>query len=277
MITSKKLVYVNSRNRVTGTDSKFTYKVDMPPHHDFTHICILQIALPKSWYTVQEGTYFTLVEDSFSNVVSLTPQNYNRRSLATELMNKLNAASTGNTYTVTFPNGITTGDAGKYIFTSTGPNTDIKFIFQPAIENSAFELLGFDPDSEISFTGGLLESKNVCKIQSEDVIRIHSNVCSNHSDDILLEVYAVSAPTFANITWTCPDVKIYSKTLINRSSGIYEFSITNEDDQLLDLNGLNVCFTLALFSGNTFPHPTQYLRIQDDDIKDSGLIGGWEM
>ena len=93
--------------------------------------------------------------------------------------------------------------------------------------------------------------KNVVKIQAEDTIRIHCNVCDNNGDDVLTEIYALSSPTYSNIVYECPDILAYSKPLINRTTTTYEFRFTNEADLALQLNGLNFCFELLLFEDSS--------------------------
>lgn len=247
-IRSHKIFYIDSRNRTDGTDSNFSVKLDLPSHHNFNRICVLQAVVPKSYYVVQDGyNTFDLVEEGITETITIPPMNYNRRSLAVELMNLLNQNSPHNyTYDISFPNHQIEGDDGKYTITVTDNNNN-----QPSIivkDNGVSELLGFDANTTNVFVSNKIKSKHVCKIQSEDVLRIHSNISDNNGDDILLEIYANSDPTFSNIVWLCPDVQAYSRELTGKTTNKYSFFLTSEDNtQLLDLNGLNFNMTIIVY------------------------------
>jgi len=245
-IRDKKIFYINSRNRQHGTDNDFEVVVDLPVHQKYNKICILSAIIPKSYYNVQaEWNTFILKEDDKQVTISIPPANYNRRSLAKQLAYEMsNASPNGLSYNVTFPNSLIDGDDGKYLYTVDNPNFDCYIIVD---DNGMYELLGFNPNTINRFVDGKLKSTNVCKIQSEDVIRIHSSISSNDGDDVLLEIYASSTQTFSNIVWSCPDVFAYSRDISRRTTNVYRFYLTNEDNQPLDLNGLNVCFTIMVY------------------------------
>src|SRR5699024_4842436 len=113
------------------------------------------------------------------------------------------------------------------------PPKQITLRVPDAKTSNMFEILGFQPGSSNTFTDGTLKSTNVIKVQAEDVIRVHCNVCDNGGDDVLLEVYGNSNPMFSNVTWLCPDIRAYSKPLTNKSTNLIEFHLTNEDNQEL--------------------------------------------
>ena len=257
---SQKIFNIDSRDG-DGRSSRFRYRVELPAQHRFNRVCIAKVSLPKTWYAAQPGqNRFFLREEKDGKMlefpVDITPANYNRRSLAIELAAQMTNASKkyGNTltYSVTYPNAMTEPDDGKYTFHVSDEKGDIFLGTQPQIavpglESNMFELLGFDPNSTQTFVNGKLKSQNVIKVQSEDVIRIHSNVCDNGGNDILLELYSTNNPTFGTITWECPEVMVYSRVLANRTTNLYEFYITNESGVELDLNGLNWNFELGVF------------------------------
>jgi len=45
--TDHHYVYVNSRDRLSGTDENFTYNINFPPNVDFTHVVCLDAAYPE--------------------------------------------------------------------------------------------------------------------------------------------------------------------------------------------------------------------------------------
>ena len=245
-IKNKKLFYINSRNRENGTDNDFEVTVQLPSFQNFSKICVLSITLPKSYYCVQDGyNTFILKENTTQTTITLPPANYNRRSLASTITTLLNLVSpNGWIYEITYPNHLLNADNGKYTITVSGNSTQPSFIFD---DNGVYELLGFSANSTNTFINDKIISTNVCKIQSEDVIRLHSNMSDNNGDDVLLEIYSGSTQTFSNIVWTCPDVQAYSREITRRSTNSYRFFLTNEDNQRINFNGLNVCFTILVY------------------------------
>lgn len=269
MIRNRKLFTLNSHDSLTSAKTgKFTIKIDLPSHHNFNRVCLVQASFPKSWYTIQvDQNTITLVEGPSEVKVSLMPANYNRKSLAIVMSKALTDASpNGYSYSVTYPNSNVIGDDGKYTFTVThldppeAPPLEIKIIVPEMKVSNMFEVLGFEPGSTNIFTlqssvdgkAQIVKSSNVIKVQAEDVIRIHCNVCDNGGDDILLELYGNSNPMFSNVVWLCPDIRAFSKPLMNKSTNLLEFNLTNEDNQELILNGLNYCIQLLLFEETTF-------------------------
>ncbi|EGG18910.1 hypothetical protein DFA_02649 [Cavenderia fasciculata] len=90
-------------------------------------------------------------------------------------------------------------NTGKYIFTCASTR-DIQPIF--SFTNQLFRHLGFNKDSTNKFKNNILESTNVINLQSDNVLFIHSDICSNGDDDILQEVYSEAGNAdFSNIHW----------------------------------------------------------------------------
>jgi len=245
IISDKRIFYVNSRNRVSGTDSDFTYTFDYKDK-DYDHVVVLQASIPKSYYLVQEGrNTFFLNEDGNQTIVTVPRGNYTRSSFMAQLTTSLNAASYHNwVYIVTIPLLSTTGDTGLYTFSVAG-NSGIQpqFIIQIAL----FEQLGFNENTTYTFTGDQLISVNVIKLQLEDTIYIQSDIASNGVDNILQEVFAMDSPDFGNLIWVCPDIEAYSKQLGTNNSNVYRFYLTDEDGNLINLNGQNMVMTVMMF------------------------------
>ena len=83
--SSKKLFYIDSRNRLSGTDSNFTYYLDLG-NNKFDNVCLLQGNFPKSYYLIQDGqNTFTLSEDGDSVEITVPIGNYNRTSIKNKI------------------------------------------------------------------------------------------------------------------------------------------------------------------------------------------------
>ena len=255
----KKLYYINSRNRIGGTDESFSYEINMKTFEP-THCLVLQANIPKSFFIVQDGeNTFTLTEEDVNSVViTVPPGNYSRISFKTAVQSLLNLNSPGAyTYTITTPNS-STGDNGKYTFTCAGHTLETKIIM--ASDNNLYELFGFDIGSTNTFTSGTLESSNVIKMSKEDSVFIHSDIVADGS--ILQEVYAVENSDFSNIVFQQFAPEYYIKPLKSNQSNVFTFYLTNEDGDSLNLNGLNWNMTLCLFrKDNTNDILKDYLRL----------------
>jgi len=73
-VTNPHYVYINSRDRLSGTDENFTYNIQFPDGFDFTHVVCLNVLIPKSYYLIQadgQENNFQLVENGVSVTVDV--------------------------------------------------------------------------------------------------------------------------------------------------------------------------------------------------------------
>ena len=71
-------VFINSRDRVAGTDENFTYNINFPVGYEYDRVVVLNCIIPKSYYLIQgslEGT-FTLKEDDTEVEISVSVGSY---------------------------------------------------------------------------------------------------------------------------------------------------------------------------------------------------------
>ena len=199
MTDNKKVFYVNSRNRTTGTNSDFTFLLDMKGFEP-THCVVLQANIPKSYYIIQDGANtFTLTEEGVDATATIPPGNYNRTNFRVVISSLLNSTSpNGYTYTMTYPNTATGGDTGKYTYTCVGHTLQPSFAFSS--DSNVYETLGFDVGTT-TFSGGSLTSSNVIKLTHEDSVFIHSDMVGGLSNNILQEIFAADSPDFSNIVF----------------------------------------------------------------------------
>ena len=238
-------VQVNSREgkRLEGTNERFTYKFDFKSTDDFNRVCVLGATIPKSYYTIQSGkNTFTLRENGTDTTITVTAGCYTRTSFKTVIQNLLNAGtSQGWVYTVKIPNTLNAPDTGKYTYTITGGH-NATFIFTDYV----FEAMGFNRNSTNAFAGGIITSANVVKLQQEDCLFLRSSLIANGTGDIL-QVFYPSASDYGNITYQCPSPEFHSKKIAYNNTNSYSFVLTNEDGEVMDLNGLNMNFTLLFW------------------------------
>jgi hypothetical protein len=240
IITKKTIYYIDSHQRLSGDHNDFSYRIQFPPSNDYTHVCLLSAVIPKSYYLVQSGyNTFVLRENGVDTTITVPVGNYGATSFRTVVQGLLNTnTSQGWSYTITYPNISNSSNTGKYTYTCDLGNPS--FIFT----NALYEQFGFEPNSTNTFTAQTLTSRDVIKMQVEDTLYLHSDIASNGKDDILNEIFIGSSPDYSSIKYQCVDVDAYSKELQTNSSNIYRFWLTNEDDVIMNLNGLNIVLTL---------------------------------
>ncbi|GAM20903.1 hypothetical protein SAMD00019534_040780 [Acytostelium subglobosum LB1] len=90
-----------------------------------------------------------------------------------------------------------------------------------------FHHLGFNQDSVNPFVGGALTSANVIDLQIENILYIHSDLCSNGSDDVLQEVCTAGVPDFAYVNWTNLNLEAYSKQLVSKTKKTFYIYLSN--------------------------------------------------
>lgn len=243
-ISSQYFVYVNSNNRISGTNGNFSYAVDLPDDHNFTHVTVIDATIPKSYYLIQEGyNTFQLTEGVSSVTISVPIGNYLLSAWTTTLTGLLNANSpNGWTYAVTYPTGAF-AETGKLTYTVTGNSS------QPSITvtNTLYEPFGFLSGSTNTFVSDGLVSSTVIKLQSEDRILISSDICNNpNSDNILVAINAGEVVPFSTITYenANPD---YNTHEIKQGKKVMNIAISNEAGINLTLNGLNMNMTLLFY------------------------------
>jgi hypothetical protein len=247
MIKSRRVFYLNSANRLSGDDaSDCLLEVKIPPHEKFTHVCVVEASIPKSYHLVQAGfNTFNIVEIGVSRTITLTPACYSATAFATEMKTRLNTgAPAGWIYNMTMPTG-TLPNTAKWTYTVTGNDGS-----QPSIITSTnvYEQLGFNANTTNTFAGNILISRNVMKLQSEDALYIHSDIVTEGVDDILQEIYTSGIPDMGIIKYTCPDWQMMAKPITGSQGNSYRFTLTDENARPMNLNGLNWVMSLMVLT-----------------------------
>jgi hypothetical protein len=254
LIADSSIFIINSADRISGTDSNFQYIINMPKNSGYDRVCMLQALIPKSYYLVASPfNTFILSESGVQTTVTVTPGNYNVRSWITLLGALLTSSSShGYTYTITFPNSLTDVDTGKFTYTVTG-NVGVQPSIIFPVTSELYEQFGFSASSTNTFSGSTLTSANVVKFQVEDVLFIHSDISYNNDQssyhDVLQEIFASSTPMYSNIVYQNNGaVEAYSKRLLSAQNNTYRFTITDEQNRAINLNGLNCVFTIVCYN-----------------------------
>ena len=237
-ILNNRIYYINSKDRVAGTSSNFTYDIDIPDGSNFDSVCVLQMTIPKSYYLVRtHQNLVTLSLDGVSYPILVPLGNYNATTFTTALLALLNAASSN-----VFSMALST-TTGKFTYSYVGSAAVVQFIFT---EPNLAHLMGFDLISTNTFVSNILVSSDVVDFVSTSSLFLHSDMVEDQSS-ILQELYVDNAVAFSNLVYQCKNPDMYSKTLKNTGSGVFNFSLTDENDLEVLLNGHDILVTLLLY------------------------------
>lgn len=244
---NKQFVFIDSHNKQSNeSHNDFSVIVNLDKPVDT--VCMIRAVIKKSYYLVQSGyNTFILQEGSSSATITLQEGNYSASSFKTIVQALLNTNSpTGWTYTISLPNPLTQASTAKFTYTVTG-NSGVQpsFIFS----NNLCEQFGFNNNTTNSFVSNTLTSSNVVNFQLKDTLRIHSNIVTDSSDDILQEVTASSNADFSSIRYECLDIEANSKPF-NIKTNNFRFVVLDEDKNTVNLS-LNCLYTLIFYLKNT--------------------------
>ena len=249
MALNRRIYTINTIDRLAGTSENFSYHLAIPHDSKFDKVVVLNVAIPISFYLIQEGfNTFHIRENDIDRLITLPPGNYSSaKTFALVLLPLLNAdAPFGWIYSMSLPNGNLTANTGKFTYGVTGNLT------QPSIicTNQVNEQLGFAINSSNTFIDGTLVSSTVLNFGSEATLYLHSDIASNGDSDILQEIYTANSVPFSYVTYQCTAPELYSKALNTSQSDKFQFTLTNEKNQILNLNGVDMQITLALYQSD---------------------------
>jgi hypothetical protein len=123
-----------------------------------------------------------------------------------------------------------------------------------------FQQLGFDQNSTNTFTAGSLVSTNVINFQIVSSIFITSDLCVE--EIVLQEIHSVAAfQSNSYIFYQQINYDITSKQLLTNGNNSWNFSLLDEFEREIDLNG--VPYELSLI----FYNRSDYHQIAREDIR----------
>jgi len=243
----KSFIYINSANRLTGTDSAFSIEVQYNSNKHYDRVAVMSANIPKCYYAVPSGrNTFTLVEGASNTTITVTPGTYTRGGFATYLSSLLSALSPNHyTYKVALPNTTNGPETGYYYYTVTGNGaTQPSFVFSTYI----CQQMGFVANSTNTFIAGSLTSTVVTNLAAETSLYLHSDICwdYNSENNILQDIYTNGYNYNSYISYTNPNIEFNSKPLVMKGN-VWSFWLTDENGQDIFLNGSNMVITLCLF------------------------------
>jgi hypothetical protein len=262
MISTSRIIHINSQDRISGTNENFTYSYEQTQQESYTHCVVLGASIPVSYYLVQDGyNTFDLKENTTTVTITVPAGNYNTNSFANVVSQLMTANSPlGYTYAITMNNSFTNVNTGLFTYTVTGHSFQPQLIFT----TNLYEQFGFDENTTVSFVAGTLTSINVCNFVPESTIYIYSDIVktnSNNGRGVLQELFPSNVIPYGTITYQCTAVDAYSKEINISKTNAFTIVIKNENDQVMNLNGRNMLISLLLYKkDDIFNVAKQYIK-----------------
>jgi hypothetical protein len=270
---------VNSKHRISGTDGDFSFVFDatiLGLNSPETRVTLWKASIPLSWYNVQAG--YNIVTVSSADLGSpaaliFPPGNYNRRQLGAMTVSLLNTAFGLTPATFAYTRSSVPGcDDGRYVFTVSGtPN-------QPSLTftNGLYEELGFLANTTHTFVANNLVSVAVTSLQGEANLYVRSSICQSQNN-ILASISTGQSPTYGYVNYKVDNLLAFSVPFTFTASDIHTFALTNDDDDAINLNGVNWTMTLVVFKmvpppalPNITPPPPPKVEAEDGPMKWDG-------
>ena len=256
-------VLVDSKKRLTGTTSNFTYHIEFPADQEYNRVVVQQVLIPQTFYLFQADTNeFLLWEDDNTYSIRIPVGNYTKEVFATTVMELLNQYTYEYTisydavnkpqtekFTITVKDRVTPLPPTVKVLSSQGEEelSPVECWFEFTNVKAA-EVFGFQFLGNYIFENGLLKPPYCYNFNVEQSFLILSDLVANN---VLIEVLDVGIG-LGSISFTSNDLEAYSRKFKKISSNAYTFVLTNEDDTNIDLNGSNMLFSLLFYkSDNT--------------------------
>lgn len=251
-----KNLYINSKNRTTGSTSDFNVVVpnfiDLGDNQNGykIKISVLRAVIPYSFYNMtNNNNKFRLTEsdsDGITNLVtndfSIPVGNYDAISFRNIIKSLIDAwvRPAPFTYTITFNRS-----THKFTIAIDEDNKKIKFEFLGS--DSAYIQFGFSEGSSVSatFPSKSITSTNVIQLSGDHQVYIKCSLSNDNTIDfntnsssLTLITLPIDSPAFHLLTYSEMDDKadVYvSNTIIDN----FRLFLTNQNGTPIDLNGLD--------------------------------------
>ena len=267
---------INSRDRINrnnSTDSSFEFKINLETDNQFDSVILVTAHIPKKFYTVSNNAFFTLIEDGMQEIITMPEGNYNYNNLPVILKGLFDQASINMlhnwVYTITFPNINIEPDTTKLTFSVSGNGglqPSVSFVND--IKGEAHQLLGFPHDqSPHSFIADKLISSNIVSFVRTQFIVIKSNIALNsgsgQSDTAILARIPLSDTHDEVISYDLVQLEDGVRELGSNTSNIFSFTIFDDHDRILELNGYPWTASLLIYkSDDTTDLIKKYIKLR---------------
>ena len=238
-IQRSQIYYISSEMRNSGRGSNFNFTIDIPEGQHFDSVVVLSMSIPLSFYLIRPP-YNTMIlrEDSIFKTITVPEGNYDAKNFMSVFKTLLNTNSpNGRVYNISIDI-----QTASYNFTVSGNTSQPSFI----IGHHLGDQLGFDVNSTNDFVGNSLTSSDVINFVSTNCLYLHSDIVDDKTS-ILQEVYSNNTIPYSYIVYNCVNPDLYSKRLKTNTSSSFNFSLTDDHNIEIDLNGHEIAVTLMLY------------------------------
>jgi hypothetical protein len=245
IIIENKLITLNSayadkQNGTKNSDTLFNFRGILTDEEDIvsSNICIMNAQIPVSFYTINANN--NIIGTNLGNVV-IPIGNYNFNSLYPIVES---AFSTQISVTLTLTISKFTGLI-TFTFVSGIANTYYNF-------NNSYKIFGFLPNVNYPYIGNSVISPfplNLLGVKKLNIrsqkLQISSFSSLSNNLGITLATLAVDVPAFSMISYI-NQTDLNKTNLQIKTIDQIDLSITDEDNNLIDFNGLDWNITLVL-------------------------------
>ena len=234
--------HISSHTKISGTQSEFIHEINIPSDH--THISLVTIQLPKTFYGVAENhNFFNLDGQTYT----LPHGNYSVTTLI-QTLNTLISPTVVSFNRSTFKLSFTGGNRASLSF--------------PGMSR-LWRTLGFDEGVVNLFSNDSLTSTNVINLAAIQQVSVICDLVNDLSvtswGNSLATVYPNSSPDMSFIWWSNPQVKYTGKMLKQSSSKSNQmitynarFSVIDDHEHAIEFNGHDI--HLILYSWKEEKH-----------------------
>lgn len=252
---------IDSEDRISGDIESFEVKLEVKPNNTYDSVALVHCGIPKSYYNVDSiNNEFTFIENGSSYTIYVPVGEYTKTNLPAIWKAAMDAESLAQnpsspwTYSIIW-NSFTY----KWEFTVTDHASRA---LVPATSGLSFsghqthDILGFTDEATYNYnSSGFLTSDNVVHFQRTNYITIKSNICHNNGNNapdsqILARIPVKNVEFGQLITFDLIQLNDGTKAVANNRRNLYNFSLYDDHDSLLYLNGRDWFLTLFLYEFN---------------------------
>jgi hypothetical protein len=259
IFTRKYIAIVDSALRLNGTSSSFQFKIDLPNNNTYNRVLLLTAVIPKSYYLVSAGNNtFQIQEATQLRLITIPIGNYTLNTFLVAIALAMCSGNLAYTYTVVY-----SSLTNKLTFTVSGYSG---YIPQLIFTTNLFECFGFSKNSTNTFVQATLctlTSTAMINLNPYEVLYIRSDMTANSFGTILDIVPMCITPNYSFVSYQNTTEHTMRELVGNRNT-IFTFTITDNLNRIVDLNGKDITLTLCIH------HDTQELTT--DILRESLLI-----
>jgi len=251
---------INSKTRLGGDINNFTHVLQMVNNNNYDNVALTYCRIPKTYYLIdsrRNDAVFILDENGSQASVTVANGDYSIAVFMAKLVIALNAASpNGFTYAMSYPDSTLTAQTYKFTYTVTGNGAIQPYFYFASYSACIAKIMGFDIVGDYTiynFSGSSLTSNKVIKMLHTDYVTIKSSLAVNegnlsHDSSILAKIPVYSDTD--QIEFTLVNLEDASRRLVSNQSNIHSFSLYDDDEMLLDLNGADWHCQIMAFKYN---------------------------